>query len=732
MSDDVPLPPGLSSTHNTAAADCHLKNFNEVVDAFRSAAECVSSTQRFQHKYTTLHAILLQWEHDDIGVDQEITRLSGVLQRSYGFQVQQWRIPLKNPILKLTRLITNWVEMYDNEHNLFLLYYAGHGKIDSSSQVIWANRRSTDQYYAELNWSGCEDILHESESDAIFLLDCCHAGASVSRPRKGFSETIAASGFEYIAPLPGPHSFTNALIRVLCDWSRIHTTFSMAALHAEIITYLKMMPSDQLAADGLTVANATSVMLGYSVEWRRTPIHYTRSSNNYATSIILAPQKQPEPGFLSLNQLPQSEVAMIPEGAATSREILSINLTEDIRADDADSCRKRLTSFPLPTHLITVEAVYNSFSTVVLISVPVKVWNVLPDIPGCQFVCYTRSRNLLDFRKSNRDSQTSSYTSHFEAEQQLDRPHILCQSPEALVDLKQRLKLQSPDQFEFLPSATSKDKREVSIANVENGDTIENNSCRNFNYYERPLNQVERPLHQHQRHIPVQPDISRQESLEDLSTASTIAGGIDPPWKGHKWLAGFMNQRPQLSIFRRFNALGIENLLNLQAQIGSLERRLRIIQAEHELSNNSTGPKYKALWETKYEAVSLEELSNRNREHLDLVMDLRQLMKEYPDSWTTENAIDLHHRNLKLKRPHGRLLSDLRKLMTTLYEGHDDKDAYERLGNPDDLFIFEDSSINQFTNLIVYSFHDIYTTYIQRIIHVWTGAYPKHSSASNF
>ena len=81
--------------------------------------------------------LLLQWEVDDLGVETEVQRLSDVFQRAYDFDVQNWRIPTVQPTIKLNRKISTWIEDYQNETNLFILYYAGHAKMDEGRQVIW-------------------------------------------------------------------------------------------------------------------------------------------------------------------------------------------------------------------------------------------------------------------------------------------------------------------------------------------------------------------------------------------------------------------------------------------------------------------------------------------------------------------------------------------------------------------------------------------------------------------
>lgn len=229
----------------------------------------------------------------------------------------------------------------------------------------------------------CEDILHEAASDALFLLDCCHSAGYASRPLRGFSETIAASGFESIAPPPGPHSFTATLRRVLESWALKSAAFSVANLHTEILVSLKELPPQHIQE-------------GISFEWRRTPVHYFRSSNVCPQSIVLSPlpaaSTEAVP-FFTLREMGEERSVSQP------RVILKITLVQDYpETDSADACHRWLASFPLPTADIKVEAVYRSFSTVVLISLSVAAWDLLPEIPGCSFVCFTTSENLAIWR----------------------------------------------------------------------------------------------------------------------------------------------------------------------------------------------------------------------------------------------------------------------------------------------------------------------------------------------
>lgn len=59
-------------------------------------------------------------------------------------------------------------------------------------------------------------FVHECDSPVVFLLDCCHAGASVHREQSSSTVvTLAATGFHDVAPVRGKDSFTTFLTEAL-------------------------------------------------------------------------------------------------------------------------------------------------------------------------------------------------------------------------------------------------------------------------------------------------------------------------------------------------------------------------------------------------------------------------------------------------------------------------------------------------------------------------------------
>ena len=73
--------------------------------------------------------------------------------------------------------------------------------------------------------------------------------------------------------------------------------------------------------------------------------------------------------------------------------LVSIALDEDQALPNAEACRRWICGFPGLAKHVKVEGVYSSYSTVLILSIPVAVYNMLPENPACQPVAYVTSRN---------------------------------------------------------------------------------------------------------------------------------------------------------------------------------------------------------------------------------------------------------------------------------------------------------------------------------------------------
>jgi len=197
-------------------------------------------------------------------VKPELERLCDVFRDSYGFNPEIWHIPTIKSHHKLMGKALDFIEEFDQNNNLFIVYYAGHGTMNEHRQSVWSCRR--DLQYASVDWSSIQSLFDKASSDVLILLDCCAAASAATTSGNGVVETIAACGFEGIAPPPGRFSFTNTLIEVLEDW-KSRPSFSVASLHTEILFQLKAKRPEK-GRNG-----------GPRMEWCRTPVHFIYSSD---------------------------------------------------------------------------------------------------------------------------------------------------------------------------------------------------------------------------------------------------------------------------------------------------------------------------------------------------------------------------------------------------------------------------------------------------------------------
>ncbi len=244
---------------------------------------------------------------------------------------------------------------------------------------------------AKTRWSAIQTLLERSLSDALILLDCCAGAASATFPTgSSITETISASSWDAIAPNPGRYSFTSTLLEVLHEWKR--KTFSVAMLHAEILARLKHPRPERRN--------------GSHFEARTTPVHFMMTANHKAPSIELCRMSD---DILppSLPSEPDSERNSFVEGRASTEEIIGSEPNESVPhvmvslalEDDQnlniEDWERWLAGVPALAKYVQVQGVFKSHSTLLLLSLPVMIWDMLPDHHACNFIAFIRSNNLV-------------------------------------------------------------------------------------------------------------------------------------------------------------------------------------------------------------------------------------------------------------------------------------------------------------------------------------------------
>jgi hypothetical protein len=182
-------------------------------------------------------------------------------------------------------------------------------------------------------------------------------------------------------------------------------SFSAASLHTEILFRLKL--KERKKGRG-----------GMALEWCVTPVHWINTKDHKATGIEICRRD----ALPSQSLAPRGE-AQVEENPSTFVDAMDIdfddtrsNLTplssisssgsynvphvlislqlEENQPLDSKECARWLGQFPLLAKWVKVEAVFPSYSTLMMLSVPMPIWDMLPDYPACSFVGYVTGPRL--------------------------------------------------------------------------------------------------------------------------------------------------------------------------------------------------------------------------------------------------------------------------------------------------------------------------------------------------
>ncbi|KAI8280449.1 hypothetical protein K4K56_012263 [Colletotrichum sp. SAR 10_98] len=383
-----------TATHDTSRVSYHVKHLDSFVQTLEdSANRAFPNRGRSSQRYKKVQALLLHWGSDDLFVLPELEDLERCLREDYAFNTDIFAIPSENSHLELMMQVGKLIKDHEAQDTLFLVYYGGHARIDESRQSTWCATRNPDSPW--LQWSAIQTLLERSASDVLILLDCCAGAASATFPNgNSITETISASSWDAIAPDPGRYSFTNALIEVLQEW-RLRT-FSAAMLHAEVLARLKHPRP-------ITIN-------GKLFEARSTPVHFMMTTNHKAPSIemsrIVPPDARPpsppqdttangsdNPDQLTGGRGPGAPVSEDPN-EDTPHVMISLAL-EDNQQLDLNAWEQWLSNFPAMAKYVKVQGVFKSHSTLLLLSMPVMVWDLLPEDHATSFIAFIRSNNMM-------------------------------------------------------------------------------------------------------------------------------------------------------------------------------------------------------------------------------------------------------------------------------------------------------------------------------------------------
>ncbi|KAH8673961.1 hypothetical protein BX600DRAFT_221432 [Xylariales sp. PMI_506] len=437
-----------AATHDISRVSYHVKHLSDFAKTLEDSAARAFPNRGRSLRYQKVQALLLHWKSDDLFVLPELEDLEHCFREDYSFETEVFPIPSDNAHLELMMRVGQMIKEHESSDTLFIIYYGGHARIDESRQSTWCATRNTDSPW--LQWSAIQTLLERSLSDVLILLDCCAGAASATFPNgNSITETISASSWDAIAPDPGRYSFTNVLIEVLQEWK--HRTYSAAMLHAEILARLKH-PRPIL-------------MNGTQFEARSTPVHFMMTSNHKAPSIEMSrtvtdDARPPSPPVETENEPPtgggrsgaSQDIVATEPSEDVPHVMISLALEDDQRLD-INAWENWLAAFPAIAKYVKVQGVFKSHSTLLLLSLPVMVWDLLPEDLACNFIGFVRSNNLaINNEGSPRPSAVQvSYVAHSSGQSDLSKERPLARTKQQVPIKAAEVPSQSTDTLETSP-----------------------------------------------------------------------------------------------------------------------------------------------------------------------------------------------------------------------------------------------------------------------------------------
>ena len=129
--------PSEAATHDISRVSHHVPNIKDFLATVEKATRSAFPNTG-KSRYQAAHVLLLSWEDDDLGVLQQSDRLSGVFRDCYGFETEDWFIPSQNSHSALGKKLQGFAETGAKEGALLILYYGGHGFLNTDRQLVWA------------------------------------------------------------------------------------------------------------------------------------------------------------------------------------------------------------------------------------------------------------------------------------------------------------------------------------------------------------------------------------------------------------------------------------------------------------------------------------------------------------------------------------------------------------------------------------------------------------------
>ncbi|KAK4190697.1 hypothetical protein QBC35DRAFT_377268 [Podospora australis] len=355
--------------------------------------------QTLKPQHTSVSVLMLRWE-DDTAVEQDMSALEKVFVERYNYHTDKWAIPtVPNPSVKLGVRMAEFLDNARPDH-LLIIYYAGHGYVGADGQLFWASNSREDA--AKLKWDGVRCLFEDAQSEVLLLLDSCAIPNAPVANSSVAKQAIAAYTPEQSSLDSGPRSFTASLAETLLRLSTSNQPFSAHKLWDDLRQQRQQDSAQALAR----LPNGANKQPGAP---EKSPVLFTLTPTK-PHGIILVPL---DPKAAQLESPPQSADTEAQGAWRTNREERPLSQEEivDLTFDeqrvlvcttfvgdaspDMAFFNQWLHNTPPAASKITVEGMFLGPPTMLLISMPHSVWNIVQHDKVCCFLGTIGSHNMI-------------------------------------------------------------------------------------------------------------------------------------------------------------------------------------------------------------------------------------------------------------------------------------------------------------------------------------------------
>ncbi|KAK0670323.1 hypothetical protein QBC41DRAFT_96514 [Cercophora samala] len=192
---------------------------NQSSDWLSNLNQDLETTVRY-HGYAKVTTLVTYWEDGHPGFVEEGNDVAAMFRNTFNFDVTTFAIPSSDSYPALLKVVLECMTAKAPGPALFIVHYGGHGD-RNDDRHNQEERRSVWAAHAQggptVKWYKIQDQIKEvrSETDMLLILDCCFAAQAGrgSDDSSGRLEILAAAAMGVKTPLPGPKSFTAAVIR---------------------------------------------------------------------------------------------------------------------------------------------------------------------------------------------------------------------------------------------------------------------------------------------------------------------------------------------------------------------------------------------------------------------------------------------------------------------------------------------------------------------------------------